>query len=97
MVIVSSECGFNITHSFAPEKCLREMSFIALPTARTASASTAAIKIRRYVVLCRCELGFGAGTPILDIHLSTLVQAERWDKVTFGIQECQSDQWIPSQ
>lgn len=78
MVIISSDyrCQYNI-YSFAPEKCFRETSFIALTTARTSSASTAATKIRRYVVLCRCDLGFGAGTPILEIHTSIPVQVER--------------------
>jgi hypothetical protein len=45
------EGGVLVEGCMVPEKCLREMSFIALATAKTASASAAAMNIRRYIVL----------------------------------------------
>jgi hypothetical protein len=49
-VIVSGGVCFDEDLA-VPEKCLRETSLRARATARTASASTAATKIRRYEVL----------------------------------------------
>lgn len=57
-----------------PEKCLREMSLIAIGTAPTERAEGEAMKMRRYVVLSSCDLGFGAGTPTLSlVNLQTYI------------------------